>query len=143
MNDIPRDVTLAVRRLRDSDTPRKRRNARLAFARALRHWQAAIQAEYPALRDDGTAIVRRKPAGAQCPICRRPCRSFTDLVIHLAKSHDQNYAQCPCGWTANNRHFGRRDALTSSKAKHLAGVKDLVVHFAAAVLMDSAQGGAP
>lgn len=122
-----RPIKTAFKRLAASDTPLKRRNARLAFARALRDMERTAEADYPALRKDGSAIVRRKPRGARCPKCRAPMKSFAALAKHLNTAHGHEYGRCAC-----KKYFGRR------LANHLAGLDDVAAHFATAVLLDSA-----
>ena len=131
-----REVAAAVKRLRASDTPRKRRNALGAFATAVKELQASVAAAFPKLRADGTAIVKRKVKGARCPLCKLPMRSFTILVTHMHNSHTEympNDWSCPCGKQFPGRNCRAR------LARHLAGVGDLRQHFLPYVLQEFAR----
>ncbi|MEK6878976.1 MAG: hypothetical protein AABY22_05180 [Nanoarchaeota archaeon] len=83
-------IALALARLAKTDgRPRARKNARLALKRALREAWREADAAYPALRPDGTPIVRHEPRGAQCPACAAPMVSFPTLVRHATLRHWQ------------------------------------------------------
>lgn len=133
----------AVRRLERSDTPRKRAGARRALEQAVRSLQRDVDAAYPKLRDDGTAIVPRKIRGCACPVCRLPQKSVAQLVGHLRAKHagtiTRNGSQetapgvfepkfrCVCGESFSDRGL----------ISHLAKV-NILHHFAAAALVRSA-----
>lgn len=122
-------IAQALRRLAASDTPRKRRNALLAFNRAVRELQVAVTEQYRPMRKDGSFILLVKRRGRLCPICKLPMRSVGALLTHLLKYHGWKNWNCTCGLSCNSRH-----ALVC----HLGAVKDLGVHFARAAIMQSA-----
>lgn len=132
----------ALWRLSLSDTPRKRSNARKAYKRALRDLQAAVAETYPTLRKDGTAVPPKVFKGYSCPYCKVPCRDIGWLVKHLVKSHNKKAEfhtgggilpwRCPCG-----QKWSKETGLR----KHLAGLKDMVVHLAGAVLLNVSKNG--
>lgn len=122
-----RTIRQALKRLAASDTPLKRKNARLALARAMRDLERAAEEQYPALRKDGTAIIRRKARGTRCPLCKSPMKNFAALAKHLEKWHGHAGGRCAC-----KKYFGRHFA------KHLAGLDDVAAHFATAVILESA-----
>ena len=126
----------ALKRLAASDTPRKRANALKAFAAAVKQLQASVEQQYPKLRADGSAIVKRKVKGARCPLCKVPMKSFRMLVTHLFQNHHVgsggmfcNDRHCPCGKTFRS---------PSHLARHLTAVGDLRVHFAEAAIKKAA-----
>ena len=126
-----RELDRAARRLAESDTPRKRRNSRLAVKRAWASLWRLLDLSYPALRPDGSEIRPQKVKGKVCPHCDAPMKSAAVLKSHLLNRHGyKNYTvsgfhRCLCG-----------KKLT---ARHLAGVKDLAVHFAAARLRQASE----
>lgn len=130
------ELRKALKRLADSNTPLKRKRALLAFDRAAKTLRANVGNEYPKLRKNGTAIVPRRRKGVACPACRVPMKSYSALVRHLIAKHNSRGPACKlpdcfCGKRCkNNRQF----------AKHLAGVKDLRVHWGLSILKESAKG---
>ena len=122
-----RAIAAAVKRLRASDTPRTRSNALKAFAAAVKQLEADVAQQYPKLRNDGTAIVKRKARGCRCPICRVPMKSFKMLATHLRAVH--LITKCFCGLRFRN---------TTHLARHLAGVGDVRIHFAEAAMQKAA-----
>jgi hypothetical protein len=129
-------LSKAIDRLEASDTPVKRKNALAAFRRAVNDLQAQVARQYPKLRSDGTAVVRRKARGARCPLCKVPVRSFTALVMHMHNSHTEhmpNDWSCPCGKQFPGRNCRAR------LARHLAGIPDLRRHFVPYLLQEFAK----
>lgn len=147
MNTIGRYHTmlsLALNRLAMSDTPGKRANARKAFKRAMRDLQAAVAETYPTLRKDGSVVAPKVFKGYSCPYCKVPCRDIGWLVNHLVKSHNQKGCfhtgggqynlpwRCPCG---------QKWSKDTGLRKHLAGLRDMVVHLTGAVLLNVGRNG--
>jgi hypothetical protein len=129
-------LSKALDRLEASDTAVKRKNALAAFSRAVKDLQAQVARQYPKLRSDGTAIVRRKARGARCPLCKVPVRSFAVLVTHMHNSHTPhmpNDWSCPCG-----KQFPGRNGR-ARLARHLACVGDLQQHLLPYVLQEFAK----
>ncbi len=123
------DLESAMKRLASAGTPIKRKNARKAFAKAMRELTAWMNAEYPKMRKDGSLIDKRNRRGAWCPYCKVPKKSFTVLLSHLRLFHDFRHKKCIC-----NKHFSG----DGDYARHLAGQKSLAEHFALAALKESA-----
>jgi hypothetical protein len=129
------DINRALKRLAASDTPRKRNNALKAFAGAIKKLETAVDAEYPKLRSNGTAIVKRKSRGTRCPLCKVPMKSHKVLAVHLRKMHNIGRF-CVCGKDVLDKRDGGTSirSLFTSMARHLAGVGDLRQHFAEAAI---------
>lgn len=128
-------ITTALNRLAASDTPRKRANAIKAFAAAVKQLEKQVAEAYPKLRADGTAIVRKKPKGCRCPICKVPMKSFRMLVNHLSDVHEHTLNKCVCGKV----YYGSKKRDGDLRlASHLSRVPNLTVHFAEAALAKAA-----
>lgn len=134
-------IRKAIKRLAVSDTPLTRRNARRELRRELKALWKEYDEAYRALRKDGTEVIPRKSAGAYCPKCNTPTKTWAILVDHMARHHPKivsvsqmdplmgNKYRCSCGYT------GKR----SSMARHLSGQSDMAVHFCATVITQSNQ----
>lgn len=134
VNLVLKSLRHALNRLERSDTPLKRKNARLAFTRALRELERAVDGSYRPLRPDGAEVPKaRKPRGRMCPYCKVPVRSVTALLVHFRGKH---------GWWTDNRcKCGRRFTCSKFLVRHLASVKDVGTHLATAELVRVAKGG--
>lgn len=135
-----RQVKSALKRLAASDTPRKRKNARLAFRRALRGLGRAADESYRPLRGDGTVVEKSRRRGYACPHCRQPQKSIADLIAHLRARHRfPTYpVACPCG-----KQFGSTGASDYGLRRHLAAQPDIGVHLAGAALVAAAEAAGP
>lgn len=130
------DVIAAIMRLDKSDTQRKRRNALVAFKRAMRATTKETLATYRPIRKDGTEVPLKKKRGAFCPYCKVPFASARNLVSHLCHDHGWISNRCPCG-------FSRPISIAAGSGKqsrtalvmHVAAVGDLAVHLAKAELL--------
>lgn len=134
-------IKQAMQRLKTSDTPLKRRNARkallLVMQRTLREWEN----EYPLLREDGTEIV--KPKKPCCPVCGSPMKSWAKLAEHLEQYHiwkrdfadpiRNHVVKCPCGkeYGGSTRH--------AAMGRHLRAQKDIKAH----ILVATIRSGGP
>lgn len=74
----------------------------------------------------------KKARGIACPYCSIPRRNRRLLLAHFVEKHGWDEWYCVCGATfTSNREF----------VAHLAGIRDLTVHIAAAALAASATSG--
>jgi len=76
------ELNTIMKRLANSTTARQRLNARRA-ARSLFH---RVLKEYPTLDESGQPKVRKR-AGASCPLCKLPFRTWSNLVVHVHRIH--------------------------------------------------------
>lgn len=131
------ELKAAIRRLERSDTPRKRKSARQAVRSAAGTIIRDLETAYPNLRADGTPAPQSR--GASCPCCKQPMRTWGQLVRHLVARHRQFMTdnnslrpyRCICG----------KEGTLRGMVQHLQRVTDLGVHFAAGVILDSANAG--
>lgn len=141
MNDLLREIQRCLRRLERSDTQLKRHNARVAYRRASRALDREVDLAYRPIRDDGTEVPRAKRKGRACPYCSVPFKSMGQLVTHLQKAHEWGrwsrsvtglrLLECVCGKQCkNNRQLVR----------HLSGIKCLVSHVGASILVAQHEG---
>lgn len=129
-------ISKALNRLAASDTYVKRRNALRAFDKAVADLKRAVQEQYPKLRKDGTAIVRRKPSGAFCPECRVPMKSSRILALHMQKRHRLITGHCWCGFMPPR--FSSDTVAIAKLVRHLVSVPDLLTHYGMEKLKESA-----
>jgi hypothetical protein len=129
MMDQFTEIKRALKRLEQSTTPLKRRNALRVFVGAIANLQEAVREAYPKLRRDGTAIMPKKSKGRRCPFCLVPMKSIHILRNHLVIKHNIRQGKCFCG-----KEFVSEKAVV----RHLAKVGDLRVHLGMSELKKSA-----
>ena len=130
MNELLREVALALKRLTKSDTPVKRRNARTAYRKASRQLDREVDLTYRPMRDDGTEVAKTKVKGIACPYCKVPFQQTNQLYNHLQVKHGWSKLKytCACG-----KHCKSRTQML----RHLRAV-DLPTHLVKAELLAQA-----